>query len=226
MIGCARCCAFWQGNLRFPICLCVFFSVCFDVVSFKAAKTNIAVFFFSTFCDTSEEFISFVCSVYVGAVCVFCVCVLIIAFSHQISTKRGQVGTVPINLLTIDHPEPAPPPYVKHRTLLVSTFLIKLCALHPKMLGILLWLPPFILSFLIDKKQSQYSDIQKKSQYWECCLIAFRRQIWDPESVWHGHISAHKLNCDQAKDDTLHTFSFFTSGAQSNFTALPHSRWA
>lgn len=152
MIGCARCCAFWQGNLRFPICLCVFFSVCFDVVSFKAAKTNIAVFFFSTFCDTSEEFISFVCSVYVGAVCVFCVCVLIIAFSHQISTKRGQVGTVPINLLTIDHPEPAPPPYVKHRTLLVSTYLIKLCALHPKMLGILLWLPPFILSFLIDKK--------------------------------------------------------------------------
>lgn len=95
----------------FSVCLCVFISAFFDVVSFKAAKANIAGFFF-VFCDISETVyfaLSFVCSVYVGALCVLCVCVLIIAFSHQISTKRGQVGTVPINLLIIDHPEPTPP---------------------------------------------------------------------------------------------------------------------
>lgn len=53
-----------------------------------------------------KEFIS-LCLLF--AVCVLCVCVLIIAFSHQISTKRGQVGTVPINLLIIDDPGPLPP---------------------------------------------------------------------------------------------------------------------
>lgn len=40
--------------------------------------------------------------------CLCIVCVLIIAFSHQIATKRGQVGTVPIYLLLIDPSLPTP----------------------------------------------------------------------------------------------------------------------
>lgn len=132
------------------------------------------------------------------AVCVLCVCVLIIAFSHQISTKRGQVGTVPINLLIIDHPGPLPPTplstqHVNHRTLLVLISLIKLFPLHPKMLGI--WLTPSLYPFRREKTNNpNIRTLRRTTRYWECCLIAFRRQ--NPEWVQPEHYPAHKLICD------------------------------
>lgn len=65
--------------------------------------------------------------VWVVSVSVYCVCVLIIAFSHQIATKRGQVGTVPIYLFAYS-PSLSPfSPHVKHRTLLLSTFPNEFC---------------------------------------------------------------------------------------------------
>lgn len=63
------CCSdLWQSNLIFgPVCLHLFFSVCFDVVCFKAAK-QITLFLYQhiyIYCDTSERVyfaLSFVCS--------------------------------------------------------------------------------------------------------------------------------------------------------------------
>lgn len=194
--------------------------MCFDVVSFKAAKTNIAVFF-STFCDTSEEFISlcllfalFMWVLFVYSVFV-CLSLLFLIRSQQ-SVARWELSLSTYWLLII--PNPLPPICETQNTPRVDLFNQTLCPPSQDAWDMTVT-PSLYPLFPFRKKQSQYSDIQKKSQYWECCLIAFRRQIWDPESVWPGHISTHKLNCDQAKDDTLHTF--FSLPLEHNLKSPP-----
>lgn len=74
--------------------------------------------------------------------CLCIVCVRVIAFSHQIATKRGQVGTVPIYLLLIDLP---PCPFSPHmwntERFSYQPFRINFAALHPKVLGKWPWFP-------------------------------------------------------------------------------------
>lgn len=45
-----------------------------------------------------------------------------------------------------------------------------------------------------------------------------------PHSFQKTNLSANKFICDRAIDDTLHNYSLYTPGAQSNFTSLPHHK--
>lgn len=79
-----------------------------------------------------------------------CLSLLFLIRSQQ-SVARWELSLSTYWLLLIPNPLP---PYVKHRTLLVSTFLIKLCALHPKILGIWLWPPSLYPLFPFRKKKT------------------------------------------------------------------------
>lgn len=128
-------------------------------------------FFFFFFHILRYQRKSLFCSIfgllcYVGAVCVLCVCVLIIAFSHQISTKRGQVGTVPINLLIIDHPEPPPLHTCEtQNTPRVNLFNQILCPPSQDAWDMTVTpsLYPFVPFRNNNYKQSQYLEIVKKT---------------------------------------------------------------
>lgn len=119
--------------LSASICLFVFFSVCFDVVSLKGQKT---VTVSSYLCDISIKCLfrsvflyMLVCSVCVGGVCVFCVCLCAYhCFFSSDRIKAWPGGNCPY--LHIAYWSLCPfSPHVIHRTLLLSTCPNKLC--HP-----------------------------------------------------------------------------------------------
>lgn len=135
----------------------VFSFLCFDVISFKAAKQILLGFFIYIYFLIPVKVyfaLSFVC-----CLCTLCLCAYNCFFSSDLS-KAWPGGNCPYQLIDYwsswnpSTPLPTPPHTWNTGRSSCRPFLIKLCALHPKMLGIWLWLPPFILSFLLEEKKT------------------------------------------------------------------------